>query len=190
MVPQAGRKCERTRPFQSLLERRARGGVTVGLDGASFFLFLLLLIKRGRMCTERRPLEQSRPTACLGGETYYTTSIKFLIDRIPAFRRALWRALGAVWRLEDIFHNTMQFNYLWGNLRSKWFQIAVCTLGRIRETKECGKALCRIVTCRHGRTHLRLKTSVNGKLEVREGRSRADKVLCSEACLQTLSPRD
>lgn len=89
MVPQVGRKCEGARPFQSLLEHQAQGGVIVGLDGISFFLFLLLLIKRGRMCTERQPLEQSRPTACLGGETYYTTSIKFLIDRIPAFRRTM-----------------------------------------------------------------------------------------------------
>lgn len=154
-----------------------------------FFYFFCFSLNVGG-CALRGGRWSSQGPLLVWVEKHYTTSIKFLIDRIPAFRRALWRTLGAVWRLKDIFHNTVQFNYLWGNLRSKWFQIAVCTLGRIRETKECGKALCRIVTCRHGRTHLRLKTSVNGKLEVREGRSRADKVLCSEACLQTLSPRD
>lgn len=139
---------------------------------------LLLLIKPGRVCTERWPRESSRSAACLGGEPYCTTAIKFLVDRIPAFR-CIMESPGS--RLEVAGHLSqyleMEFNYLWGNLRSPWFQIAVCTLGRTRESKECGKAFCRIATCQHGRTHLRRKSSVNAADVIRKEQGRPGPLL-------------
>lgn len=82
----------------------------------------------------------------------------------------------------------VEFNHLWGNLRSRQFQTTVCTLGRDWQSKARQKAFCRIVASQHGRAHPRPQTSVN----VGDIRNTTDIALCNEAvCPEScLSPRN